>query len=168
MKASDAALAALFLISAFAMYLAGGKYPFVYAAGAAALALAVLLRVPLVAQVSGFAMLLVFTSTANPTLPGVLMAVGILSVYVYGGHALGRTPWKRAENGFEITERKSVALAYSAEVGRVVVPAALLSIVTAVLAGGLGVKADSLLIFIFMVSLGLLLLGLISRHMSGQ
>lgn len=168
MKARDMVPPALFLLSVLAMFLVDGKYPYVYAAGAAAIVIAMYFRITLIAQVAGLAVLLVFTSTSYPTLPDILLAIGILSAFIYGGNALGGIAWQTGEQAFEITERKGAGIAYAMELGRVAVPAALLTIVTAVIAGGVGVKADNVLIFIFMISLGLLLLGLISRHVSSQ
>lgn len=168
MKFQNIVLSVLFLASIFAMYLVNGRYPYVYAAGALATAFSLYYRITLIAQASGLVVLLVFASTASPTLPYVLLSIGILSVFIYAGNAFGGAAWKMDEQGLEITERRNANIAYTVELGRVMVPAALLAVVTAVLAGGIGVKADNLLIFIFLISLGLLLLGLISRHVSGQ
>lgn len=168
MRPQDIVPSALFFISALVMYLLDGKYPFIYIACAIAIAVSLYFSITIIAQAAGLGLLLLYTATSNPTLPNILIAIGILSVFIYGGNAAGGTGWQIVGRGFEITVRKGPTLAYTLEIVRVVIPAALLTIVTAVLASGVGVRVDNLLVFIFLISLGLLLLGLISRHASSQ
>lgn len=157
---------ALFLASAAMMFAATGRYLSVYLAGGAAISLFAALRLRTLLQATGMGLALFFSATSEPTLSLLGLAVSAAGIFIYGGAIFGRDPWMARAKGFEDVRTEGRWIRASPEFIIAGTSALLLSVMASVLSSAIVVRADSLIFFIFALTVCLLILALASAFIT--
>lgn len=165
-RSADIALFVLFAVSPLAMFALSGKYAEVYLIGTVATAGFAAARIRIAVQSSGLFLLLFFTATSQLTLPLLVAAVCVVCVYLYGGSLYSPAVRPDAGPAFSETKRAGRHFQFSAEAVRVGVSALVISVITSIFSSAVGIRANGLLIFIFLISAGLLVLAFLSTYLA--
>ena len=165
-RISNIVLAALFLSAVAVMYLLAGKYLPAYLAGEAAIAISAAFRARLPIQAAGLSLTLLFALTSIPTLPLLLLSVLFVGIFIYGVNFFGYLPWRRVETPFQGSGGGRAVLSNISEISAVGIAIFLLSLMASVFSGLTSVRANGIIVFLFMISIGLLLLAFVSAYIA--
>lgn len=162
----NAFLAVLFLSAVAVMYLLSGRYLLPYLAGEAVISVSIAFRARLPIQAAGLSLTILFTLDSIPTLPVLLLAVLFVVIFVYGTNLFGYMPWRTVAAPFVGGGKRHAVLSGISEISAIGIAAFLLSLMASLFSGLTSIRANGLVVFLFMISIGLLLLAFVSAYMA--
>lgn len=165
MKNSNVLLAIIFLSCPAVMMAADLTHFYIYAGGAALVAAFAFYRLRFPLQFAVASLTLLFASLSVPTLAAIAVAIYSLSVCIFLGSAFSDRPWKR-ERRFSVSETADETFPHIAEVVKLAVIAFMVAVVTSIFSSVAGIRANGLVIFIFILSAGVLAVALVTASVS--